>query len=285
MRLVATSLLLGAICSGLNGAGAQLELVAGKQPQPVFGGSTRKIELLWRNSGETMLETDLQMRLTQLTSAMAVTVTEAPWKKLQVLPGQTITETASLEFPAVRARTRFLVQWFGNTNQVIGSTEILAYPTNLLAELQPLVGHEDGALGVFDPLDGLKPLLKRVKVNFVDLGDVELEKFRGKLAIIGPFASKRSVDPALGTRIKAIAKKGVAIVWIQPPHGDSSLRDEQPAPSFYSVTESQTAAVITQAHLVANLAENPRSQLNLIYFCKIALHPQPLTFPVPQTQP
>lgn len=273
-----------ATCYG-KGVCAQLELVAEGRPLYFFGGQAAQITLHWRNPENTLHEADIRMRVMQLTSATAVSISESFWKRLQVLPGQTITEIAALEFPAVKADTHFLVQWIESGNQVIGSTEVLVYPTNLLAELQPLVGHEDGALGIFDPENRLKPLLQSVKVSFVDLGNIELNKYRGKLAVIGPFESKFQADSALATKAKTIAEKGVAVVWIQPPVAESSVPPEQPAPSFYSVRECQTAAVIAQADTIANLAANPRSQLNLIYFCKIALHPRQLTFPVPQTQP
>lgn len=276
---MATWLVVAVSCSSLNGAAAQLELVAGKQLQTVFGGNTQKISLRWRNPGGTMLEADLQMRLTQLTSATAAPMSEAPWKKLQVLPGQTIVESATIPFPAVRAETHFLVQWFQNTNQVLGSTEVLIYPTNLLAELQPLVGHEDGALGVFDPQDELKPLLKNAKVDFIDLGNVELEKYRGKLAIIGPFDSRTQMDATLAAEIKTIAQKGVGVVWIQPPSDDSSTPRQKPMPGFYCLPENQVAAVIVQPELVANLAVDPQSQLNLVHFCKLALNPVPPVWP------
>lgn len=282
MRLFVRYLILTALC-GPTAVLAQLQLVPERKPLCFFAGTVQEIPLLWRNPGDSVHEADIQMRLMQLTCATAALVNEANWKRLRVLPGQTVLETAAVEFPAVNAETRFLVQWIANAKQVIGTTEVYVYPTNLLAELQPLAGHEDGALGIFDRENQLKPLLNGAKVNFVDLGNAELEKFRGKLAIIGPL--KTQVDPELPKKIKRIAEDGVAIVWIQPTVADSSVPVEEPAPSFYSVPEDRTAAVIAQSAAVANLAGNPLSQLNLIYFCKIALHPQPLTFPFPQTQP
>src|SRR5215472_9298828 len=189
MRVFLTCLVLAACC-GPSGVRAQVEVVGAKEPQCVFGARSNSIALLCRNRGNTVREADIQMRLMQLTSATAAPVNEAPWKRLQVLPGQAVVENAVLEFPAVRAKTRFLIQWIENKGRVVGTTEVHVYPSNLLAELQPLVGNEDGALGVFDPGNQLKPLLKNRKVDFVDLGNVELEKYRGRLAIIGPFESK-----------------------------------------------------------------------------------------------
>lgn len=284
MRVFLTCLVLAACCVP-NEVRAQLEVVGEKEPPRVFGGRESEIPLLLRNPGNTVHENDIQMRLMQLTSATAAPVSEAPWKQLQVLPRQTVVETAALEFPAVKAKTRFLVQWIANKNQVIGTTEVHVYPTNLLAELQPLVGHEDGALGVFDPENQLKPLLNGAKVNFLDLGSLELEKYRGKLAIIGPFASTMQIDRELPRKMKTIAEKGVAVVWLQPPVKKSFLSEERPVPSFYSVIENQGAVIIAEAQMVADLSENPRSQLNLIFFCKIALNRQSFTLPNSETRP
>jgi hypothetical protein len=45
------------------------------------------------------------------------------------------------------------------------------------------------------------------------------------------------------------------------------------------VQKKQTAVVVVQPELVDDLAENPQSQLNLIYFCHLALNPQPPVLP------
>ena len=271
-------------CAGSSGAWAQLQVEPQDEPQLVFAGSTQTISVRWCNVGKAMIETDIRMRMMQLSSATAMPIDEAPWKTLRVLPGQTIVETAALAFPAVRGETRFLVQWIEGSNRVAGSTEVCVYPTNLLSELRPLV-EKEGVLGVYDPQNELKELLRNAKVEFADLGNTELEKFRGTLAIIGPFDPKTSVGSVVTTQIKAIAENGVGVVWVQPPADESWVAKEKLKPSFYAVPENQTAAVIVQPELLANLAGNPRAQLNLIYFCKLALSPQPLTLPSVKKQP
>lgn len=137
------------------------------------------------------------------------------------------------------------------------------------------------ALGVFDPQNQLKPLLKNLKLAFTDLENSDLENFSGKLAIIGPFASKAQMRDGLAKQIQALAKKGTAIVWLQPPPG----KRDKLAPSFYSVSDSTNAVVIVQPELMSHLPENPQAQLNLIYFCKLALHPQPAVLPYLSVQP
>ena len=108
-----------------------------------------------------------------------------------------------------------------------------------------------------------------------------LEDFSGKLAIVGPFESKTQMRAGLAQAIQQIARKGTAVVWIQPP---ANPRDEL-KPSFYVVPAGKSAVVIVQADLVADFSENPKSQLNLIYFCKLALHPAPLPLPDLSLQP
>ena len=157
--------------------------------------------------------------------------------------------------------------------RVAGTAEVWVYPTNLLAELKSLVG--DQRLGVFDPLDQLKPLLRDLRQDFTDLESADVEKFSGKLAIFGPFNSIAQWPGNLAEQIQALAKRNVAVVWFQPPpkHGDN------PQPSFYIVPEKQGAIVVAQSALVANLPVNPQAQLHLIFFCKRALVPEPLPLP------
>ena len=141
---------------------AQLRLVPDVQPQRMFAGDARRVTIVWHNAGDTTVEAELRARMLQTSSATAVQLSEQPWKKLPVLCGQTVIESAQLDFPMVKAETKFLIQWLENSNSVLGQTEVFVYPTNLLAELKPLAG--DQALGVFDPQNQLKPLLKNLNV-------------------------------------------------------------------------------------------------------------------------
>ena len=183
-----------------------------------------------------------------------------------MLSEQTVLENAELDFPDVNAQTEFLVLWLADTNQVVGKTEVLVYPTNLLHELIPLLGGE--ILGVLDPNGVLKPLLKQNGVDYLDLAETPL-------AIIGPFESKTQVRGGLAQTIKKIAINGAAVVWIQPP----TVTNQPMEPSYYVVPEGKGDVVIVQFGLVADLAANPISQKNLIYFCKLALNPVPMQLP------
>jgi hypothetical protein len=260
-------------------ASAQPQLLSDAAPQCVFGGQSRNVAVVWRNPSDAICVAEIRARIFQANSATTVELSERPWKKLQVLPGQTVIESVPLDFPTVRAETKFLIQWLENSNSVLGRTEVLVYPTNLLAELKSLAGDE--ALGIFDPLNQLKPLLKNLKLTFTDLETIDLENFSGRLAIIGPFQSKTQMRDGLPKQIEALAKKGAAIVWLQPPPAPRAKL----LPSFYSVLENTNTVVVVQPELVADLPDNPQSQLNLVYFCKLALQPKTIQLPNLTTQP
>src|SRR5579863_9257910 len=153
------------LAAGTLPAAAQLQLLPDQAPQSVFAGNARKVSVIWQNPGSDTVSADLHAHILQATSATTAPWNDVAWKKLQVLPGQTVMESAQLDFPAVRARTKFLVQWVGGSNDVCGVTEILVYPTNLLAELKSLA--VDSSLGLYDPQNQLKPLLKNLNIRYV----------------------------------------------------------------------------------------------------------------------
>jgi hypothetical protein len=285
MRLCCTWWLLALIGGWPALAGTQLQLLPTPEQQRVFGGPGRNISLIFSNAADQDFDAAIQVRMFQTSSGTAAPFGEWPWKMLRVQPRQTVLESDQLDFPAVNAETKFLVQWVANSNHIIGTTEIWVYPTNLLAELKPMAA-SDGP-GLFDPENQLKPLLKNLNVSFTDLQNYGLAYFSGKLAIIGPFASRAQMRPELPDQIKALAKRSVAVVWLLPP---AEKRDKleplyQPEPSFYSITENTNAVVVVQADMVSRLPDNPQAQLNLIYFCKLALNPAPPALPVFAYQP
>jgi hypothetical protein len=267
------------LCAFPFGLLAQLEILPDKAPQRVFAGDARKITVTWHNAGDKSTGADVRTRIYQTSSATATPLSEKAWKKIEILPWQTVLESASIDFPTVNAETHFLIQWLEGTNQVVGKTEALVYPTNLLAELKTLVGEED--FGILDPNNELKPLLRQNHVEFSDLGETALEDFHGKLAVIGSFSTQVQMGECLAQAVQKIARKGVAVVWLQPPPGPK----DQIKQSFYIVPEGKGLVVVVQADLVANPAGSPQPQLNLIYFCKLALNPQPPALPDLKNQP
>jgi len=260
-------------------AAAPLEMATNQQPQLVFCGAPAEVFAAFHNPDARNFAGEIRTRLIQTTSATAVLLSEEPWQQLQVPANETVLASATLDFPPVKSETKFLVQWLEDTNRVIGRTEVLVYPTNLLAELKPFAGDE--ALGVFDPQNELKPLLKKLGLAFTDLENADLELYSGKLAIVGPFQSRTQMREDLPGQLRALAKRGVGIVWVQPPRS----RGEKLPPSFYTLAENTNVLVVVQPELVSNLSANPQAQLNLIYFCQLATQPDPGPLPSPIMQP
>jgi hypothetical protein len=81
--------------------------------------------------------------------------------------------------------------------------------------------------------------------------------------------------------VRKMAGRGAAVVWMQPPPEPG----DELKPSFYVVPEGKGTVVVVQSALVAALSESPRSQLNLIYFSKLALNPKRFSLPDSNIQP
>jgi hypothetical protein len=267
------------LVAGSIKARTDLELLPGKGPWRVIGGQEQRLTLVWRNATAKPLRTPISTRVYQASSATTAPVQVTFWKWLQIAPGQTILDSAIFEFPPVRGETPFLIQWIEGTNGVVGITEASVYPPDLLKELAALAGQKP--IAVFDPAGELKPLLKKVNVPFSDIELSGFDNFEPILAVLGPFESKAQMREGLAGSVKAMARKGAAVVWLQPPPGPH----DQLQPSYFSVPDGKGVIVVAQGLLVANLAEDPQSQLNLIHICRVALRPKPPRLPDLVSQP
>lgn len=265
-----------ALALSASGVFAQTKLLPESHPQRVFGGGAQSIRVALKNEADRTAEFAVRLRLLQTTSATTAQLSDVPWKQFQVLTGQTILESAMVNIPAVKAVTRFVIQWVTGSNQVFGVSEVLVYPTNLFARFKILAGAEP--LGVFDPGNDLKPLLRAQEMEFQDLVEDGADKFHGRLAVFGPFTSRQPICDTLIDDIRALAKRGVAVVWLQPPPDSRTPLK----PSFYTVRVGNGAVVVAQGELVSRLAEGPEAQLNLIRLAEAALHPEPLDLPESQ---
>jgi len=250
-----------------------LQLLPPSVPPAVFGGTNQSISVSFRNPAQTDYGASVRLRLYQTSSVTAIPLIETPWKTLRVLAGQTIVESVAINCPAVNAETRFLLRWLEATNRLIGTTALLVYPTNILGSLKAFAGEDPP--GVFDPQNHLKPQLKALGLELQDLQETSVGDFHGKLAILGPFGSRQQSGESLIAKAKALARKGAAVVWIQPPND----RPRELKPSFYTVLEGKGAVLVVQPGLLNDLPQNPQSQLKLVELCRMALHPQPPQLP------
>lgn len=235
-------------------ASAQLELVPDESPQAVFAARPQNVRVALRNPSGKTVTGDVQVRLFQLSSASAVPLGSAkPWKKIEILPQQTVLETLTLEFPEVRTASRLRVELIG-----VGRTEVIVYPIDLLKRLKALAREQP--LGVVDPDGQLKPLLKQASVDFADF---EVEPVDSKLAIVWSRAS------GLPESVTSRVKTGMAVVWIR----SSAI------PTTYAVRLGAGVVVITPASSVRGLPDSPVPQLNLIRDAELALEPEALRLP------
>src|ERR1019366_755365 len=115
------------------------------------------------------------------------------------------------------------------SNNVIGKTEVLVYPTNLLGELKLIVDEGEKHLGVLDPKNQIKLALRSSATKFVDLEETALDEFSGKLAIVGPCNPDDPEWSGLANRISKLARNGTPVVWIQ----SSRNKRDKIQPSFY----------------------------------------------------
>ena len=255
---------------------AGLEWVADRDPQTIFSGANRTVKVIIHNRSNEPVKSDLRLRLWQLSSAVMMPVGETlAWKQLQMLPDQTVIEKATLNFPSVKKGTHFQIRWTDKEDHSLGHTDVWIYPENLLTELRTL--NESKSIGLLDPDDQIKPILRRLEVEFEDLENgTLLDTFESQLFIVGPFFSTTKRMPArLSERLATRAKEGVRVVWIQPPRSGETA----PVAANYLVPLGKGRIVVAQAATVVDLATSPLSQLNLIRFAEIALNPNSLQLP------
>jgi len=236
-------------------AAAQLELVPG-DVQHVFADNPQTVRVVFRNPTDNPVTTELSTRLWQISSGAVMPVGEArPWKKLEVLPQQTVLEAIELTFPEVRAPTRFRVQW-----GELGRTDVTVYPANLLKQFETLAG--DDALAVWDPDDHLRGLLKAAKTEFADY---ESETPDARLAIVW------TPNARLPDTIRERVLKGMTAVWVRP---------RKLSVVTVSAVGRGTILIVPET-VLAKLAESPATQWELVRLANLALRPEHWQVPLP----
>jgi hypothetical protein len=271
MRAFKSRALLIAVACWPGVTRGQLDIVPEAGPIRVFSGGAKGIPVAFHNRNNRDFEDEIRTRVFQTTSATAVLESETAWKQMRVLSGQTIIDTARIDFPKVRAQTPFLIQWLDGANRVIGRTEVLVYPTNLLEALKPLAGRR--AVGVFDPQNKLKPLLAASALEYEDLERLGIRNFSGPLAIIGPFSDQTARLENLGDAVADLARTGTAVVWIKAESTVSPALE----PAVFTVPAGLGMVTVVRPRVVADLSENPLAQLNLVRAAQLAVKPDLLS--------
>ncbi len=243
------------------------------RPWHVFGGGTREIVVRVQNSTNTPVSPELGARLFQLTSATAAPVGTVPSRRVSLAASQGVLERFRIEFPAVRTETRFRLQWSADGASA-GGTEVWVYPAQILAGIGTLT--QGKAIGLHDPDARIRPALTEAGIATIDLNGTDPADFEGSLAIYAPALTGAKVPPARKAEVRALAERGIAVVWFQPP---SELRDE-PSPRYRTVPVGPSAVVLADGEPVARLAEAPDAQRLLLHLVREALKPAPNELPV-----
>ena len=242
-------------------------------PWHVFGGGVREIVVRVQNSTNTPVSVEFGARLFQLTSATAAPVGTVPPRRISLPVGQGGLERFRIEFPAVRAETRFRLQWSADGASA-GGTEVWVYPAQILAGIGTLT--QGKAIGVHDPDGRIRPALTEAGIVTIDLSGMDPADFEGTLAIYAPALTAAKVPPGRRAEVRALAERGVAVVWFQPP---VEPRDE-PSPRYRTVPVGPSAVVVADGEPVARLAEAPDAQRLFLHLVREALKPAPVELPV-----
>lgn len=250
---------------------AELKVVPLRAKMPLlFGGGARSVETAFENPTAKPIEVIVRTRLFQVSENMTVPVGAVrEWKKLQVAGRQTVIESTPVELPEVKNETRFLLQWMDADAKLLGSIHMFAYPTNVLQELGAFC--QKKPLGILDPADELKPVLKALRLEYEDLEDRGLAYFDGPLAILGPFHKRAQMPETLPKTIQDKMEKGTTIIWIQP----QTIRGLEPKTRF--VQRGAAVAAITEASNASGFSQSAEAQLNLLQLVRLAMKPELLT--------
>ena len=246
-----------------------LEVVPTAQVQQVFADGARAVEVRFRNPAPELVQVAVRVQLLQLTSATAVPVDgPRPWKTLAVQPGQTVLENATIEFPKLRASTRFAVRWLDADDKVHGVTTLWVHPDGLLDTLKTLAGGQP--VGLADEAGLLRKTLVARKIPISDLHSAESwNEFRGRLALVTSKPATDGDELRLDAAALARAKDGLPLIWFRP----SPKLAPPPPPLIERLHLGRGSVVLAPTATLADLEISPAAQLALLRLVELALSP------------
>jgi hypothetical protein len=192
------------------------------------------------------------------------------WKKLTLAPNQTVVESLEIELPALRGITTFRIVWYDGERK-LGTTPISAFPGELLKPLEALAGAKP--VGLLDPEGQFKATLGGLPLH--ELKEAEdVTSAETQLILVAPMTDA-SRPAGLKEALKRKAATGCGVVWIQP----AALRQLESVPDAYVVNEGTGRIVVATATTVADLADSPGAQLNLVRLAELAVGKKQLELP------
>jgi hypothetical protein len=268
-RILAPSFVL----AWMMASAAQLQILPEQRALVALAQESTRLELRVSNRSDRTQEAPLSTRLFQLSSATLMPAGDVrPWKKLTLLPHQTVVEHVQVAWPDVRAETRFEIRFFDQANERLGQIIVTVYPTNLLKQLASLA--RDKTIGLFDPANELAPLLRAFGMEVANLEEVGFTRFSGNLAIVAPIAADNPSTRELHEQVLALVKQGANVIWIVPR---ASTHPDLNVLWLDSGCRARVAVVPSEA--VADLKHNAAAQLILIECARLMTAAHPLEHP------
>ncbi len=140
----------------------ELEIPSEGEPQPVFADTPQEVSVVFRNATASRQVLSIAVRIFQMSSSTLMPIEKArPWKEIEILPGQTVLESAVVRLPPVKVATYFLIQWLGDDGQVLSKSRLFAVPKDIARSLSTITSNT--TTGLLDPEDRIKPMFKEQK--------------------------------------------------------------------------------------------------------------------------
>ena len=182
----------------------------------VFGGEPETIEVRVQRpsaAGTERTEFAICFRLFLESSGVLAPIGPArAWKRLSLLPGQTLIEHASVEFPAVKRVSYGLVRWETEEGNGLGSTRVRVLPTDLIAELRTLT--DGDSVGVVEASTAMAALLERAGLSAEDLTDLP-QRPEARVILVLPGEVAETRPEVLARRVGAWVELGRIVVWFK----------------------------------------------------------------------
>ena len=205
----------------------------------VFGGKPQTFEVRVQRPSSAgaapvseRTEFAISFRLFQEASGVAAPLGPArAWKRLSLLPGQTLIEKVSVEFPAVKQVSNGLVRWETEDESGLGSTRVRVVPADLITELKTLTGGD--SVGVVESSAAMAGLLERAGLAVEDLTDLP-QRPEAQVILVMPGELAETRPELLARRMGSWIELGRTVVWFKSDSfGETgTLGGEAPRPRF-----------------------------------------------------
>jgi hypothetical protein len=250
-----------------SAARGQLEPSGEAELQPVFADVPQEVSVVFRNGTASRQVLSIAIRIFQMSSSTLMPIDKAhPWKEIEILPGQTVLESAVVRLPPVKVATYFQIQWLGDDGQVLSKSRLFAVPKDIARSLSTITSN--ATTGLLDPENRIKPLFKEQNIDFEDLIDEDgLARFKGRLAILFlPPDQGRSKELAELIARKSHAGTAIIATGLEEPSMSGIV--------VRLIRPGDGGVLLADSALFKNLTTSARSQLNLIRFATLMLNPQ-----------